>query len=143
MHGQARHSKPTCTAYGVQDGAASMLQPWRSWRSLQKIAAHFGRISAPSDLMFSAVPHLSTANPAHCCGLTTFHLAAKKWRSKAIRTPHGTMFPPKWLCSSPGIRHCSAHAAQTVTEPAAQAQNGHGLSPEQAAAVFAGDGHLM
>lgn len=46
------------------------------------------------------------------------------------------------ICSAFADTSQDIVAAETAGKSKVQPQNGHGLSPEQAAAVFAGDGHL-
>ena len=89
--------------------------------------------------------HARVAAPVPLQGRISSHFTSRSYTSVTVSDRCSRIQSAqnhRQICSAFADTSQDIVAAETVGKSEVQPQNGHGLSPEQAAAVFAGDGHL-
>lgn len=128
--------------HGCKALSRPMLRSFRSRRLLESGAhALYNTVFCPVMLPF--VVHSRVASPVPYNGLT--QLAPCKSLSTTTFDRYSTVHiaqKHKQICSASASTASNTQPLETAKDSAIQPHVSHGLSPEQAAAVFAGDGHL-
>ena len=121
-----------------------MLPRFRSRRLLESGArVLYNTVLCPVMLPFVVHSRVAAPVPHNSCTLT--QLATCKSLSTTAFDKYSTLQiaqKHKQICSASAGTARNTHAVENAEDNVVQPHISHGLSPEQAAAVLAGDGHL-
>lgn len=108
-------------------------------------------LEASASMVLMAMPerfsglHARVAAPVPLQGRISSHFTSHSYTSVTVPDRCSRIQSAqnhRQICSAFANTSQEVVAVETAGKSAVQPPNGHGLSPEQAAAVFAGDGHL-